>query len=407
MRIGFVTTWAQLCGISTYTEQLVDALLSTAPEHEYFAISENDGGAGIIQTASHRVREKVKVVRCWTRQGQANATLLVDAAKRLKLDVLHFQHEDGLFQIAESFLQALRDLRRHGVKTVVTLHTVRPSGGYAHTGFYRELRAAADAIVVHTVQGQAAVTVCGSGAPVLHIPHGTPAALPGGDRLEGLEFLGVPRALLKTDMLWCLVFGFIGPGKNIVCTLRGWAAARAHSWAANVGLIVTGQPGPDEGYAMGSVPAALSETGLGRYAVLRYDFTKTADLPKAFAAADFGVLNTMSPVLSASGQVHLYAAHGVPLAVADAPIYGDAIRAGAIPFQLEVDWVQPSLSLVNAIGALARPAVREGVARGMRRLAKETAWARLAPRYLKLYTRLTAPAEGAEAASSKEGGALS
>jgi hypothetical protein len=106
------------------------------------------------------------------------------------------------------------------------------------------------------------------------------------------------------------------------------------------------------------------------------------------ATLDYAVLNTTSHTLSASGQVHALAAHGVPFCAAERPIYRDAINAGAIPFGLEKDNAY-SIMTVNAISALANnKRMRDEIGHSICNYAQETGWPIQAKRHVALYKEL-------------------
>jgi len=381
LKVVAVTTWGTACGIATYSEELYGALdgAGVAP----MILAPQEGGSCLSR------RSTLPVEAGWTRGSDGIGHAILTHAKRYGARVLHVQHEFGLFLNNEAFYELLKQARMEKLATVVTLHTVHPYGDL-WSGVLHNLRKLVDCIVVHTVQGFAVLHAVPGNNRVELIPHGSPYPQPAGSRNRGLERFHVPQRLRGHDVCWCLVFGFQGVGKNLICTLRAYTELRARGGGRNLGMIFCGQP--DEYFShLGGVPRLIGQTGFGATILERREFVPPADLPDLFALADFGILNTTGNHISASGQVHRYAAHGVPLAVADRPIYADAIRAGAVPFQLHVEprHEEPTVSLVNAMSAFASSSkLRETVGASMEQLAKETAWSKVRETYVKLYREL-------------------
>lgn len=385
MRIALVTTWGTACGIATYSEELTRALLAAG--HEVTILAPAEMGSCIRETGI-----QVPTIQCWTRSQFVGLPPKMEQILKTApgFDIVHFQHEHGLFWSATGLLEAIRQIRQgvfHGAHVAVTLHTLFHYGSWQHSGLYDGLKHLADAVIAHTVEGAASIAVArGTHAELVCIPHGTePGAK--GDREEGLTYLGVPQAL-HDKAVFGVIFGFQGPSKNTICTVRGFADSLSRRYQDTGALIIAGEEGNDGTYFQ-EIEGSIGESGYGRHVIIRRGFTPMNRVPDVMAAADFGVLNTTSWTLSASGAAHVYMRYGVPLAVANRPIYNEAIRAGAIPFTLDRDAYVPTLSLVNAIGALVRDkGLRHSVGQSMAKYAAMSSWENVAGLHVELYSRL-------------------
>lgn len=384
MRIALVTTWGTACGIATYSEELTRAYLKAG--HEVTILAPAEMGSCIRETGI-----QAPAIQCWTRQLVGLSPKMDQILKTPPgFDIVHFQHEHGLFWSAMGLLEALRQLQDrqvyHNIKTVITLHTIFHYGSWQHSGLYDGLRHFADAVVVHTTEGAASIAVArGAKAELVIIPHGTELGQLG-NREDGLRYLNIPQTVWN-KAIFGLIFGFQGPSKNTVCTVRAFADSLSRRYQDTGVLIVAGEDG-ETGY-LNEIEGAIGESGYGRHVHIHRGFTPVARVPDVLAAADFGVLNTNSWTLSASGAAHVYMRYGVPLAVADRPIYNEAIRAGAIPFTLDSNAYLPTLSMVNAIGALVRDAgLRSSVGKSLREHAERSSWENVARQHVELYSRL-------------------
>lgn len=100
MKIAIICNWRTPCGISTYTQFLVESLRKEVKEIKIFSEIEKKADT------SHDVEENV--VRCWTR-GES----LLDLIKNIKEwnpNFVLIQHEFGIFPKATNFLQLIQGL---------------------------------------------------------------------------------------------------------------------------------------------------------------------------------------------------------------------------------------------------------------------------------------------------------
>ena len=391
LRIGFCSTWGSPCGIATYTAALSKALLEAKKEIQIVILAPRvDGSCGFPLI-------DLPYEFTWRPQMPAGyATIFLDVARKHQLQVIHFQHEDGLFPHDYPFIQTLAELKKAGVKTLVTFHTLRPYGGVLRTGFFDAVKSYADVVIAHTAAGEASLLLAQGTAKVLRIPHGTLYPAPAGDKEKGYDSLQLPKRLRQGQIL-ALVFGFANSGKNILNTVHAFIEAHNRRLIKNTVLAISGLYSA-ETYMQHEVRAAIALSGLSDIIHQNENYTADCQVQDIFSVADFAVLNTQSNTLSASGQVHLCAAYGVPLAAANRPIYYDAIRAGAIPFAVEQQTPSnPSLEAINAIASLAMcPSLRESVKRCMQKYAEQTAWSKLADGYCSLYGDLTKQSTGTD-----------
>lgn len=384
MKIGVMTTWQAPCGISTYSEELYGAIYDSPGDHpEIVIFAPHEAGMRSSTSISIPVE-----LGCWTRQGYGMVESIVSLVERHGIDVVHIQHEFGLFKNPPEFRRLFKVLRSKNVKTVITLHTVFPYPSQT-PGFYETIRSLADVVVVHTVQARSVMEIMPGPAKIWMIPHGTDCLRLPGNREAGLDFIGVPQNLRGEGVVVALVFGFIGPSKNIECTLAAYSKLRSQYGIRNLALIICGSS-MDPYYGEELVPELIRRTGYDHLIAYHPGFVPVERTADVMAAADFGILNERGMSLSASGQVHLYAAHGVPLVVADVPKHTDAVMAGAVPFQVDQDMPgRPFESCMNAIGAMAvSERLRRKVGLGMADLAKRTDWRKIGQIYHRLYTSM-------------------
>lgn len=391
MLIGMGSTWGEACGIATYSEQLVASLL--ADGNHVVALVPRQAGR---EPFSPERPPRVPLVPSWDCTAENNSDGLCYAVRQHNVDMVHLQHEFGLWAHSGAFIDLVHALRRH-VPVVVTLHTVFPPGD-KWSGFYGDVLRAADAVVVHNLESEMCLRATargeGIGGLIARFPHGTPT-LPPGDAKRGRELLHLPDRHKESKI--GLVLGFVGQGKNVLGTVYAYAAARdAGMIDESCVLVVAGSPQQHE-YGMMVVPSQIEMTGYGRDVIYRPVYIPDDRVQDLLAMCSFGILNTTSNNLSASGQVHLFASNGIPLLVADKPIYSDAARAGCPAFHVDDRMVEtPTRGFVAMLAVMYRSAnVRRLVGERMLALGQATRWTSLAKKYVALYKSLIEKRAGA------------
>lgn len=151
LKIAFVGVWKIPCGISTYTEYLLNEMTKLIGSYKIFA-EYSDGSA-----------EEDHVLRCW-RRGESLIGL-ADAINEYDPDVVLVQHEYGMFPDAKRWLSFLTAIRH--AKVYVALHSV-----YLHKD-KSICEAVIPNIIVHTdLARDVLVNTKKVSAPVHVVPHG-------------------------------------------------------------------------------------------------------------------------------------------------------------------------------------------------------------------------------------------
>jgi len=209
--------------------------------------------------------------------------------------------------------------------------------------------------------------------------------------MDAIRFPKHLRALFADGAkpITCLLYGFVGDGKNLVGTLRAIAMAEARNLCGPNFVLLVGE---EKAHAhLPHLHGLVEQAGLGPRTYFWNAFVPPKHVPHLFALADFGVLNTTSWTLSASGAAHVYARHGVPLVTANRPIYQEVIRAGAIAFDLNTDANLPTDSCIGCIAGMSQSAaLRHETSRSMRAWAEQTNWKSIAKKHFELYNVLLA-----------------
>ncbi len=377
MKLAFVSTWPPTaCGLATYTEHIVRALVAggTAP---VTVLSEEGGDLAIEGVDVHPVFSRRRPF----------AAPIVEAAVRLGVDVVHVQHAPDILGMGAELMALLQGLRSHGVRTVVTLHTVYDTWSglierkpHARS-FHRALGVAADRILVH--QPSMVATLVGHGVPperLALVPHGTDRLGGGqGPRVRALH--GVPP---EAPLL--LFFGFVHVQKNVHTLLKAMPAILARLPEARllVAGSVAGGTWYNRAYAW-YLDRLVRTLGLGQRVVLTKQFVDAADVEGTYAAADLVLLPHQQGYGSASGVLHQAIGAGKPLLASDVPKFEELKEIGAdllVPTTDARAWAE------RAVRLLTDADWREPRVQRLQAYAETTRWEAIARRHLDLYATL-------------------
>ncbi len=304
-------------------------------------------------------------------------------ARRLRPDVIHLHCTNPVVLL---YLQALRRLGR---PLVATTHVVTPHEPIRfQDAVYRRVHGLGDLLIAHSGFDRDRLLSEFDVAPerVVVIPHGEygfferagsgEAADPRSARQSARQHLGLG---LHDEV--ALFFGYIREYKGLDILLDAWPDVAAARPAAR--LVVAGDPvrlGPER---RDELERQASDLG----AVCNFGYIPFSDVERYFAAADVLVMPYRH--ISQSGVLYLALALGVPVI---------ATRVGALPEMLtdgDSALLVPSESPPDLARALTRLLgdgdLRERLAAGGQRIAREHSWPSVAEQTERAFMRLAQP----------------
>ena len=171
MRIGFVSRYPPVhCGVAEYTKMLSSALKSLSHRIEVFVFSTRE-----IEREPYE--DVVEVYPCYERF-EMDYSNMIEYLKDFKVDVLHVQHEYGIFGSNRELIDALLLARDEGLARVVgvTMHTVdHPFSPRANVTLrFQTWLNDLDFVIVHSPLQEFELHIQGVDPSKVHrIPHGT------------------------------------------------------------------------------------------------------------------------------------------------------------------------------------------------------------------------------------------
>ncbi len=381
MRIGLVSTYPPIhCGVGEYTRLLARAMKGVDPGSEIIVYAESGVGSVYTDPGS-----SARVIPSFSKGDEASLRGILEVlAETDGVDILHFQHEYGIFGAGEGFLELLREARRERLarRVIVTLHTVvHPlvGGEEERHRFQQSLLPEADAVIVHSHLQEYELQAQARGYPgnLYRIPHGTMVnPYLSSPRKFLVEALGLPVEALYRPVL--ALPGFVRPDKGLDTLVEA---------AGMIGgerlLIVVGGEVRDE-----KLLDALSERENIHF-IPRY--LSTDEILMLAALSDIIVLPYRDPPgkYAVSGVLHLSMGSLKPVIGSNVPrLYELYTLAPRLVFRSG-----DSKSLARLILSVLDSSVYDMIvpyASPLYSYAVRTSWPRMARRHIRLYTSLLA-----------------
>jgi hypothetical protein len=282
MRILFVTSWNTACGIATYSANLIQQLEKLGVEVEVFS-------------------------------GMDSYTELSKMARYTDVDVVHFQHEFGLYCQTDALMSVMGKLRSMGKAVVITFHTEDSMYNVLMDGM-------ADAIILHNdlpQGGQKRFSTSNTFSHFYRIPHGIPEISFSQDKAFYRRKYGIPSnafvmgtcgflAKHGIEEVCSVLSPFIGKNPNIYLNLV--TSAHGKDFHSNFAKSI------EE-----SLMRLADKHGFSDRITVGLKFTPVQEFRERIYTLDLGFALAKPFIASNSGSVADLVSCGVPVVANDAP----------------------------------------------------------------------------------------
>jgi len=367
MKVGIVSTYLpQRCGIATYTDYLVRAMLKN-PDISVKIIAED--------LAESKREENLEVIPAWNRNEDYPEKILPLTED---IDVLHIQHEYSIYSFDERLPSLLERVKK---KKVITIHCIRPAQFCERYDvdekYAGRIASLADRVIVHLETQRAILERLGIPLEKIHvIPHGT--RITHEDPVESRKKFGLPE---KGKIM--LIFGFIKPHKCIHIAMDALKILLPKVDAyLFIGGWIAPSAKPEHKEYVEFLLDKMKKDNLEERVIFYKGFIPEEDVTYAFGACDVVLFPYYEEDRSASGSFHLAIGAGKP------------VVASRIPKFEELKNISDELLVLpyNAEG-LAGVLLRLFTDRDFERYVKErvedykekTSWETTAKRHLEVY----------------------
>jgi len=289
IRVAMVSPWNVRCGIAETTRDMLEHL-----PYPYHVFS--------YRKASTLTADTEEVTRCWDRDF-STYNLLLQQILDFMPTVVHIQHEHSLFQSQDKFFEFIKELKAHGIRVVVTLHTWLPSR------FTDELGSLVDLVVNTKPQEDVANNFTNVLLPV----QSTTAE----DRIETRKALGIDTNAFVVGAfgMWQVHKGFaeLFDTYNDVSSVAG----------DNTVYLVSGSSPPKSQYLQ-QVRGGVKQLLKRKRIVLLTDYPSVDVVVSRLAACDVLVFNySITHHSSASAAIRTGMLANVPIICTTSPMFSE------------------------------------------------------------------------------------
>lgn len=331
LKVAMVTSWAVRCGIYTYSRDLA------------MALAQED-----VETLIVRL----------PRFGRKTVDLVTDVAERIpydQVDLVHVQHEYGLFQGLEA--PFFTTIRQHGKPIVTTMHAV---GNFEADVL---ISGVSNKVIVHN-------KFCANRFAFPNttiIPHGITPAEPT-ERTAAKPLFGIGKDVPIVGYL-----GFISNYKGLETLIAAMMEVRA-------GLLICGGWHTDSENEYISTLRERSQKALGKRVVWA-GYIPDEKLADAYGAMD--VLVYPSRFATESGALLHGIAHGKAIITSNIEPFKEKEAEGAVMTFKDVGDLTEKIKFL-----LGEPAQRTALEARAREYAQKNSWGAVAKQHVKLYESL-------------------
>jgi len=390
MHICVISTYFPThCGIASYTHYLTGALKSSDDSLKLTLLTARSG--------QEKYSLPFDIFPAFDRDEDYPPQLTI-LIKKLNPDIVHIQHEYGIFGYDDRFLILLEQLRLSGIRTVVTMHTVHTKLSFV-TGctywqerrllkkvdierYQRMVGQLADTIIVHQERTIRQVLLRQGipGKKVITVPHGTRIERPIGQNAAKLALN------IATNERLVMAFGYLEPSKNLLLLIKAFERVRSQIPGTRLWLC---------GYVRFANPESIAYKKRCKKFIENHGLTDAITftdaaipedkVPEVLSAADVVSFVYNEDTHSSSGALHI--ALGL----------GKAVMASRIPKFEELSDVSDELLVnpqsVRELTALLKRLIVDGDFRKYaeakaKTFAEKTSWAVTAKKHCLIYNKL-------------------
>jgi glycosyltransferase involved in cell wall biosynthesis len=380
----FLSRFNTFCGVSTYTEQLAEAISNHVVNVHAMA---SDHTVNVTNTSDRDEIPDIPTVVTWNEDGPLKETTqtLIERKPR----IVHIQHEFSIFRQAGALLQLCDNLKKEkDIKVILTAHSV-PQRGSELVGRFFHLIKSVDAVVVHS---RIAYKVIQSynyrrneKFPIVQvIPHGMLLPRKRWNKEKARKALCFGQ---NKNLFIVLALGFISQYKRHMVMLQLLQEINKRNLVKpkKILLVIAGasQPKGSGGKQLvNSLRLSANRMGIGNHVLVIPEFIPFSDLPLFFGFADMTIHMCDSNYHSSSGSIRTDLSYGMPVLTLRSPITQDLPSDVVMFASSEFDIIEKLIFMVK------KDEYRKKMSRKALLMAEKHCWDSTALKHVRLYERI-------------------
>lgn len=303
LRIGWVSSWNQKCGLATYSQHLVeqnrhDQLLMLAPETDALSAADDPD----------------TVERCWRLDDRDDLQRLGDTILRQQLQVVVIQMNLYFYDYA-ALTRLIARLKAHHIVVTLTLHATfdpEPRKALHHLRGAFEL---VDRVIVHTPRDLNRLKELGVAGNAVMIPHGILDHQP-----AAVEWPFEGKRCIAS-------YGFALPHKGLEQLVEAFARLRGQYPDLVLLLLNAEHPDGTSAAFIRQLQQLIHDLGVADSVHADHRFLPDAESLGLLSRADVIAMPYQDTGESSSGAVKMALASGAPVMVTPLPIFDDVASA--------------------------------------------------------------------------------
>ena len=379
LKLCFISPYPPtVCGIADYTNCLVKGILENKPDLRIHVVAEKSARSDDPRVIVHSVFDR----------RDFRPSDIINVVRDLDINVVHIQHEFGIFGADERFIELLRFLKGRGLKVVVTFHTVhsnetarfRVKGFRDVEEYNRVICSLCDHVIVHTNSMRNVLA-----------RQGVPEDKISMFRIGLFDFgiIGTEKARrglkLPLDRKLLVFTGFFHRGKGMHILLG--LVRELSKYCRDFKLIMAGAVHPLQASRenvdyVEELKSEIKRLGIEDFVEIRHCLSRVL-VTKYICAADVVLFPYLSINWSASGAIKIAIAASKPFIVTRIPKFEEVSEEISDEIVVLPDEVERMAKIVYRL--LYDDDFRSSIVERIKRYAKRITWKNIAGEHLKVY----------------------
>lgn len=364
MELGLVSTLAAKCGISSYSTYLGDALKELGVSVTGLAEFPFPNDKAIDES----LKPSFPYFNCWNRR-ENHARLIKESQN---YDIIHIQHQFGLFPSEYEFIKLLQQVKQ---PLVITMHDVIANNSQM-SNYFNEMIFKSKKIIVHT-------KTCYDLLLGWNCPKDKAELIPHGTKIIGVPTKADARKELSLpeDAKIILSWGFIWESKGILDLVK--ILAEIKKTYPNAIFVHAGGVHPiieGSSYVRTILKTAI-QLNLSPKDLIITKWLPEDKVATWFGASDVIVLNYMRGSASASGAAHRALSAHRPIIKTDDPCL-EEVPGYSVPR------FSPNEMCEGILKVLGDESLQQSLVKQAEEAAMEMSWANVARKHKKVYEKL-------------------